>query len=166
MEAMQISIRHEYQADPQAVIDMMADEVWLAEVARRAGAEDWQVSAADGRSQVHARVAAPERAKRFTGPNLMIHLTISWDEPLTDGTHWGRIEVSLDGMPAKMRGTGEAAPAVVNGKPGTSVDYEAEFSINIPIVGRGLEQAAEPYVRRVIDTQQDVGRDYLAGRLR
>lgn len=162
---MQISTRHEYAADPASVVAMMADEVWLAEVARRAGADSWEVSSADGRSQVQARVSAPERVKRFTGPDLRLNLTISWRPPRTDGSYAGGIEVAIDGLPAKMSGTGEAAPAVVNGQPGTAVDYQADFSINIPIVGRGLEQAAEPYVRRVIDTQQDVGRDYLAGRL-
>ena len=47
----------------------------------------------------------------------------------------------------------------------TEVDFKAEFRVNLPLIGRSLEAAAAPYVRRVIDTQQAVGNDYLAGRL-
>lgn len=158
---MQISTRHSYAADPAAVIEMMADEVWLAEVARRAGAQSWRVSVDSAGSHVHAEIPAPERAKRFTGPNLVFDLDIVWQPINPDGTADGRIDVQIERMPASMHGTGRMT---ANGA-STSIDYQAEFSISVPLVGRSLEDAAAPYVRRVIDTQQDVGNDYFAGRL-
>lgn len=158
---MDISTRHHYPASPARVLEMMADELWLAEVARRAGAETWQVSANSERSRVNAAIPAPERARRFTGPNLVFDLQIVWQAPKSDGTVPGSIDVEIEKMPASMRGTGLMRP---NGT-GTDVDFAAEFTINVPLVGRSLEDAAAPYVRRVIDIQQDVGNDYLAGRL-
>ena len=158
---MQISTRHTYHADPQSVVEMMANEVWLAAVARAAGAVRWQVSADIAGSHVLAEVPAPDKAKPFTGPVLKIDLTIVWQPPSHNGNREGRIQVAIEGMPASMGGTGE----MVHVGTITEVDFNAEFSINLPLIGRGLEVAAAPYVRRVIDTQQAVGNDYLAGRL-
>ena len=106
-----------------------------------------------------AEVPAPDKAKPFTGPVLKIDLTIVWQPPSLNGNREGRIQVAIEGMPASMGGTGE----MVHVGTITEVDFNAEFSINLPLIGRGLEVAAAPYVRRVIDTQQAVGNDYLAG---
>ena len=92
---------------------------------------------------------------------MKIDLTIVWQPPSHNGNREGRIQVAIEGMPASMGGTGE----MVHVGTITEVDFNAEFSINLPLIGRGLEVAAAPYVRRVIDTQQAVGNDYLAGRL-
>ncbi len=162
---MQITTRHSYAAAPEAVVAMMADEVWLTEVARQAGAERWEVSVTESGSFVHAELPAPDKARRFTGASLAIDLTIVWQPADPDGSHHGRITVQIPGMPASMAGTGMMTPAAGLTTPRTEVDYEAEFSINVPIIGRSLESAAAPYVRRVINSQQSVGNDYLAGRL-
>lgn len=159
--AMQISTRHSYQADIDTVIAMMADEVWLSAVARSAGADQWQVSSDSDGSHVEAELAAPQKAVPFTGPTLKLVLDMFWPAGSDNATRDGRIEVHIPGMPASMIGTGRM---VLNGAT-TDIDYNAEFSIRLPLIGRGLEAAAAPYVRRVIDTQQQVGNEYLAGRL-
>lgn len=158
---MQISTRHSYQADIDTVIAMMADEVWLSAVARHAGADRWQVSSGADGSHVEAELAAPQKAVPFTGPTLKVKLDMFWPPSSNAGTRDGRIEVHIPGMPATMIGTGRM---VSNGGT-TDIDYDADFTIKLPLIGRGLEAAAAPYVRRVIDTQQQVGNDYLAGRL-
>ena len=158
---MQISTRHTYHADPQSVVEMMADEVWLAAVARAAGAVRWQVSADIAGSHVLAEVPGRVKAKPFTGPVLKIDLTIVWQPPSHNGNREGRIQVAIEGMPASMGGTGEMTHL---GRV-TEVDFKAEFRVNLPLIGRSLEAAAAPYVPRVIVTQQAVGNDYPAGRL-
>lgn len=165
MVIMQMQIRHSYPAAPDSVAAMMADESWLAAVAREAGAERWKVAGSAALSRVHAVVPAPERAKRFTGPHLFIDLEIKWDQPAAGGDRDGKLRVRIKDLPAHMRGTGVMTATEVDGVPGTVVDYAADFGINIPLIGHSLESAAAPYVRRVIDTQQSVGRKYLAGQL-
>lgn len=162
---MQISTVHSYAATPDAVVAMMADERWLTEVARRAGADHWEVSVDQAGSHVHAEVPAPEKAKRFTGPTLTIKLTINWPAANPDGSRDGRIDVRIPGMPASMSGSGRMTQLGQPDAPQTAIDYEAEFTINVPLIGKGLENAAAPYVLRVINTQQSVGNDYLAGKL-
>lgn len=165
MEDMQITQRHSYTAEPDAVVAMMADEIWLAEVARRAGAERWDVSSDAFASHVHAVLPAPEQARRFTGPTLKVQLEIRWLQAQLDGSRAGRLQVQIPGMPASMGGSALMTSVSIAGQLGTLIHYEAEFTIRVPLVGRSLESAAAPYVRRVIDTQQEVGNDYLAGRL-
>lgn len=162
---MKITTRHVYSATPDRVIAMMADESWLSEVARRARAERWEVSVSDGTSHVVAEMAAPDQVRRFVGRTLRIELGITWGALGADGSSDGDIRVTVVGMPAKMAGRGRMTPLTVDGQPGTAVDYTAEFTITVPLVGKSLEQAAAPYVQRVIDLQQRAGNDYLAGRL-
>ncbi|GAA2178331.1 hypothetical protein GCM10009785_00470 [Brooklawnia cerclae] len=162
---MHISIRHSYAADPATVHAMMADEKWLTAVAKETGATTWEVAGSDQVSHVHAEVPAPARAKQFTGPTLSIDLDITWQPVRADGGRDGEVTVKVAGLPAKLAGTANTQAATVAGQPGTTVDYEAEFSINIPLVGGKLEEAAAPYVQRVIDLQQDVGNKYLTGDL-
>ncbi len=92
---------------------------------------------------------------------MEIDLTISWNPLADDGTSNGRITVVTPGMPASMGGTAH----LVSESGLSIVDYLADFVITVPLLGRTLEQAAAPYVRRVIDIQQSVGNDYLAGRI-
>ncbi|WP_036899472.1 DUF2505 domain-containing protein [Propionibacterium sp. oral taxon 192] len=162
---MQITTRHEYQATPQQVIAMMADERWLEEVARRANAQTWEVAVNGATSHVTAELAAPEKVRRFVGSALRIELDITWGAADAAGKHDGDIKVEIPGMPAKMSGAGTMMPTALDGAEGTVVEYTAEFTISIPLVGKSLEQAAAPYVTRVIDMQQEVGNDYLAGKL-
>ena len=158
MDAMQISARHNYAATPDQILQMMADQIWLTEVARRAGAQEWATSVDEAGSHVLAALPAPSRAQPFTGPMMKIDLTIRWN-PVTAGTSDGRITVVKPGMPAAMSGT---AHLTTDGTLSV-VDYLAEFTITIPLLGKTLEQAAAPYVRRVVDIQQSVGNDYFAG---
>lgn len=162
---MLIKIRHWYAAEPEDVVAMMGDELWLSEVASRAGADRWRVSVDAAGSHVHAEIPAPEKARRFTGASLKIDLDIRWQPGRPDRSRKGHIQVHIPGMPASMGGSGHMFPASEESGPGTAVDYEAEFTINVPLIGRSLESAAAPYVHRVIDTQQDVGNDYFAGLL-
>ena len=69
---MQISTRHTYHADPQSVVEMMANEVWLTAVARAAGAERWQVSADIAGSRVLAEVPAGALADRWSRRGVLV----------------------------------------------------------------------------------------------
>ncbi len=161
MDCMQISAHHSYAATPGQVLAMMADERWLLEVARRAGATDCSAQVDETGSRVWASMPAPVRAERFTGPNMRVGLTIVWSPLTSEGTSTGHLDVDTPGMPATMSGTGRLMPD--NSR--SIVEYIAEFTVNVPLLGKTLEQAAAPYVRRVIDIQQVVGNDYFAGKL-
>jgi len=50
------------------------------------------------------------------------------------------------------------------GGKGTTVAYEADLNVNIPFVGKKLEQSAAPAVLSGIALQQRVGDQWLAER--
>jgi len=47
------------------------------------------------------------------------------------------------------------------GGSGTRVDYSGDLSVNIPFIGKKLEQSAAPAVLDGIGLQQRVGTDWL-----
>lgn len=157
---MHITTSHEFAADPQTVYRMLNSEEFLTMVAKEVRADQYSIDVGSDLTVLHAEVAAPQQARRFTGERLIINLTSKW-VPAGPHAYRGSLDVDVDRMPASLSGTGDLHA----GGKGTVVDYEADFAINIPLLGKKLEQVAAPYVRSVIDVQQKVGNAYLASRL-
>lgn len=158
---MHMTFHHEYPATPERVLAMMTDEAWLTEVARRCGATEYQVSVVDGKSHIQVAVAAPAKLQKFVGQTVNVDSTISWDAPDASGARVGTLDVNPPaGVPSTMSGSAKMTPLGDQGE-STAVDYEVDFSIQIPLVGKKLEEAAGPYVQRVIDAQYAAGLAYL-----
>lgn len=162
---MKITTQHRYAASPEQVIEMMCDERWLSEVAQQVGATEYQISVADRTSRVTADVTAPQQVQKFIRGTVKIELELTWGELAADKTAHGNITVGLGSAPAKASGSSRLGPAEVKGQPGSVVDYEIDFKITIPIVGKSLEVKAAPFVTDVMAVLQRTGDDYLAGQL-
>lgn len=154
---MQIQIRHEYQASPDRVAEMLTNEKFLRLVAAKAGAMSHQVTKTSDGAQLHAQVAAPNEMKRFVGDSFLVNLDLAV-QPVADQHYQGQLTGDVERMPAKMNGTAQIKPSGA----GSVVNYDIEFNVNVPLVGRKLEQAAEPQVRKIVDMQQRAGERYLA----
>lgn len=156
---MKIQIRHQYQASPERVAAMLTDETFLQMVATEVGATSQQVTKTADGAQLKAAVAAPSEVKRFVGDSfaVVVDLTV---RSACDSKYLGDLRGEVERMPAKMSGSAQIEPSGA----GSEVVYDIEFSVNVPLVGRKLEQAAEPQVRQIIDVQQRVGERYLAER--
>jgi len=155
---MQISEHHEYAADPQTVYAMLTNEDFQRAVVATLDATSSRVSCRGGHSSVQVELAAPVIVRKFVGDTLNIDQSLDWAQPGTDGSTTASIEVMVVGMPAQVSGTVSLAA----GGKGTTVDYEGDFVIGVPLVGKKLESVALPYVRDVINSQQAVGNQWLA----
>lgn len=158
---MHVSIEHRYNADIDQVVAMMRDPDYLRDVVIEAGATPSGVSIDGDRMSIEAAMPAPSKAQKFVGSTMTIRLHVSWALPNGAASTTGRLDVEACSMPASMKGTGVMRCV---GPHETQVNYDADFSISVPLIGRSLEQAAAPYIRRVIDTQQIVGSRYLDNR--
>lgn len=157
-----MTFHHEYPADVHRVLEMMTDEAWLADVARRSGATAYDVSVSGGSSHIHASLPAPDQVRTLVGPTLTVDSTISWGSVDQYGRCLGTLSVDPPhGIPSTISGSAVMGPATVNANEGTEVDYSVDFSIQIPLMGRKLEQAAAPYLMKVIDAQEAASLDYL-----
>jgi hypothetical protein len=141
---------------------MLTDAAFLESLLTEAGALNHKIDVVGSRTTATVEVAAPEAARRFTGATLTATLTIDWGTARPDGSHRGPITVVFEKLPAKLSGTATLSPTATGTDTGTTVAYDADFTISIPFVGRKLEATAAPYVMRIIDAQQPRGTAWLA----
>lgn len=111
---------------------------------------------ADG-VHVELSVKAPAEAKRIAGETLNATLEAVW-KPAGDNDWRGPITIDVKGLPASFAGTS----AITQDGGGTSVVYEGDLSIRLPLIGPRLEAKAAPYLMSVLDAQQAAGASWLA----
>ncbi|MCL1841170.1 MAG: DUF2505 domain-containing protein [Propionibacteriaceae bacterium] len=155
---MHFCTHHHYDAAPAQVFAMLTDAQFLdgmfdgTDMAHRVDVEG-------SHTVLHVDLPAPRQATRFTGDTLHVTLDIVWAaQPGPDGRYTGPITMDVAKAPVQLSGTATIAP---DGQ-GTSVTYEGEFTVRVPMFGRQLEQQAAPYVTRVLEIQQTHGRAWLA----
>lgn len=156
---MEIRSQQSYAADPARVHAMMTDPAYLEQVCRRGGASSQQVEVRGETTTVTMALPAPDQARRFVGDNLSVHQVVVWGPAAADGSRQGTLDLTVDRMPVDMKGRATMAPTAS----GTDVTYLAELKVNIPLLGRKLEQAAAPSITQALQVQQQVGNEYLAG---
>ena len=156
---MHFRTQHRYDADPARVFAMLTDPDFLDGMFADQPGLTHQVDVRGTHTVLHVDTPAPRQITRFTGDTLHVTLDIDWaTQPATDGSRRGAMAVNVAKVPAGLTGTATIAPD----DSGTTVTYEGEFSVRIPLLGAKLEQTAAPYVTRVLDVQQTQGQAWLA----
>ncbi|MGD7788087.1 DUF2505 domain-containing protein [Propionibacteriaceae bacterium Y1700] len=155
---MDISSRAEFAADPEAVHTMVTTKEYLDEVCRASEALEFSTEVNGHVTRSSRTLPAPDNAKRFTGATLTVVEEITWGEAAADGSRVGQLVLTVPGQPAGMKGTVTLAP----GGKGTLVTLAGDLKVNIPLLGKKLEQAASPAILEGFGVQQRVGDDWLA----
>lgn len=162
MGGMDISSRADFAADPATVYAMLTDEAYLTELCRQSEASDYEVSVEGDATAATTRtrrvLEAPKAAAKFTGATLDVVEQVVWQPAADDGSRVGDIQITVPGRPVVMKGTMTSAP----GGEGTVVDLEGDLKVNIPLLGRKLEEAAAPAILQGFRLQQSVGRRWLS----
>lgn len=157
---MDISTGLDFAATPEEVYAMMLDRAYLEEVCVASQSISYEVSV-DGTSTKASRtLPSPESAARFTGPQLTVVEDVQWADAGGDGARSGTMIMTVLGQPVRLSGRLQIAP----GGRGTTVSLTGELKVNIPLLGRKLEESAAPAVLAGFGTQQEVGDRWLAGR--
>ena len=162
---MKKTISMTYPADPQRVATMLSDPAYQQARIDRFGLEDASVDvAARGRGFVSTIAGSvplsrlPAAAKRFVRSAVSFSLAESWGEPADDGSRTGDLDVALRGAPVKvgatsrMEGSGDS----------TSVVYDVDLDVSIPLVGRSIEERAMGLVDRAVADEEARGAARLA----
>lgn len=155
---MEITSRNEFAASPADVSTMLTTKEFLEEVCRTSGATSYEVTAEGHRTVTRRELPTPPQAQKFAGATLTIVEDVTWDAPRADGSRSGRMELQVPGMPVTMHGTAHLAP----GGKGTVVTYAGDLKVNIPFIGKKVEQQAAPAIQEALSIQQRVGNDWLA----
>lgn len=154
-----------YPAGPERVAAMLADPDYQRKRVERADLSDASIDVAvRGRGFVSTISGSvpPERlpsaAKRFIRSAPSFSLSESWGEPADDGSRTGDLDVALRGAPvkvgatSKMEGSGDS----------TSVVYDVDLDVSIPLVGRSIEERAMGLVDRAVADEEARGAAWLA----
>lgn len=159
MVGMEITHTNTYAADPATVARMMTDETFLKRVCEASGATSYDVTVEGNHIRRTRVMPAPPAAAKYVKGDVTVVEELQWDEPAADGTRTGTMTGSAQGLSfLDVHGNARIAP----GGKGTDVVYRGELKINIPFLGKKLEQQAAPFLVEAMALEQGVGEQWLA----
>lgn len=158
MDGMQLTAQQDFAAQPSQVAAMLTDRAFLEQVCLASEAQKHSVTVDGGHTTVSRTLPAPSSITKFTGSTITIVEDLVWSPAAADGSRTATFTLTVPGLPVEMLGSVRLAA----GGSGTRVDYSGDLSVNIPFIGKKLEQSAAPAVLDGIGLQQRVGTDWLA----
>ncbi len=158
MDGMQLTAQQDFAASPSVVAAMLTDAAFLEKVCIASEAQKHSVTVDGSHTTVSRTLPSPSAVTKFTGSTITIVEDLVWSHEGADGSRTARFTLAVPGLPVEMNGTAR----LFAGGRGTRVDYSGDLSVNIPFVGKKLEQSAAPAVLDGIGLQQQVGDDWLS----
>lgn len=156
---MNITARAQFEdATPGEVYDMMMSPGYQKLVCQASHAEDYSVAIEGTASKTSRTLRAPSMVAKFTGGTLNVVETIVWQPAGADGTRTGTILIEVPGQPVRLAGT--VSIDRVNG--GSAMIMAGDLRINVPLIGKKLEQSAAPAMAAGFRTHEHVGGRWLA----
>jgi len=156
---MHFRIQHRYDAAPARVFAMLIDPEFLDSMFTGPQDLPHKISVTGAHTVLRVDSPAPRQVKRYVGDTLHVTMDLNWsDQTEADGSRSGPFRVTVLRTPTGVNGTATIAP---DGD-GTTVTYDGEFTVRVPVLGTKMEKMASPQVTRVLDVQQEAGRAWLA----
>lgn len=139
---------------------MLTDQTYLEQVCVASHALSYECRVVGTTTHSRRELPAPDQAKKFTGPSLTIVEEVVWGAADAQGGRTATLSLTVPGQPMTMKGTATLAPTGT----GSVVSVTADLKVNIPLLGKKLEQSAAPAILEGLKIQETVGRDWLASR--
>lgn len=155
---MHLSARHTFAADPHAVHAMLTDPEFLDFACRRMGASQFTRQASPGATQVTTSAPAPAAVAGFLGSTMRLVQAMTFSDAAADGSRTGTISLTVQGAPLRLVGTTVLSPTAS----GSVLDYAGELSVDIPLLGRRIEQSAAPEILATLAEQERLATEWLA----
>lgn len=152
---MEISATHQYPQPPAATFAMLTDPAFLEAVCVATDPLDYSVYVEGLRTGARRTMKNHPSIERFTGPTITVTDEVAWEEPDGD-LRAGRTLVSVEGMPVTLNGTVTLAPS----GDGTSLTYNGELTVAVPLLGPALERQAAPLLLRALEIQSRIGQTW------
>ena len=105
--------------------------------------------------QSHGTDRLPGFAKKIVGGHINIVQSESWS-----GGANGRITVTVPGKPGEMTG----AASLVQDDGGVTEKVDMTVTVNLPLIGGKVESLIADMLRKALDSEHTVGKDWLAGK--
>lgn len=159
MGSMDIDSRAQFAAEPDKVYAMLTDKAFQEKVCEQSHARSYDVTVNGSNVTTSRELPSPDAARPFTGETLTVIEDVTWTEAGPDGSRTAAVSLKVPGQPVSFSGKYTLAA----GGPGSTLAFVGELKVNVPLLGKKLEQAAAPALLAGFSTQEKVGADWLAG---
>jgi carbon monoxide dehydrogenase subunit G len=153
---MQITSTLTFAAPPETVAAMLVNPAFYEHVAAEIHAQTVASTPVDQGLSTVFTVKTPEVAKRILGATMTVTQTVTW-QPATPPSE-GDMTLKVAGVPAAAEGPLTLSPS----DGGSSMTYNADFNVRIPLVGKKIEQMAQSNITRIMGAFETVGNAWLA----
>ena len=164
---MSVTASSTVQAPVATVIDTFVDEAFVRHVSEKAGTrlESFEVSGNTDTAFTVTTVRSmgaeklPEAVRKFIKAGVKLRQVDSYDAPSGDGSRHVRTEITAGGLP--VGATASQQIAATGGQ--TKIDVDGSVQANIPLVGKKIAAAAEPYIGKALTLQAREAESCIAG---
>jgi hypothetical protein len=152
-----------YEADPETVFAMLADEQFIVHKSTASGSLKVDASvAADGDGVlIHNNRVMPAKVpgfvKRFLGDTIPLNETQTWGPAAADGSREAQFTLDFAGQPMSFGGTISLRPQ----DGGTAVETKGPIKCSVPFVGGRIEKFAAEWISKYLNKEQRVGAQWL-----
>ena len=146
------------KAPVDTVLKTFVDEAFVRHVTELGGAqfESFEVNGDTSTAFTATTVRSmgsdklPDAVKKFVKNGVKFTQVDTYDAPAADGSRTVRTEIKASGLPVGATAQQQVKPL---GEQETSVDVTGEVQANIPLVGKKIAAAAEPYIGKALTLQ-------------
>lgn len=139
---MKLAFQQEFPASPERVVELLANEEFIDDVAQHAGAVGHETRILADRTELDMEVPTPTNVQSVIGKTVKLSLTMQFSGPRSDGSYPGNVDVRVPGMPVEASAIGLLSPEGEK----TIGTYDGELKVKIPLVGKKVEAQIEPFV--------------------
>jgi uncharacterized protein YndB with AHSA1/START domain len=164
--AREFSAEQSFAAPCEQVFAMLSDPAYLAWLCSHTGGHDVHVSSDptdDGGAVLVLNRTLPAKvpsfAKPFLGETIEVDERHTWGPPAQDGSRDGTFTATFGGAPASVAGTMRLEPS----GDGVRRLISGEAKASVPLVGGKVEELVRDQLMRLVNKEQQVGSDWLAG---
>ncbi|GAA1151800.1 DUF2505 domain-containing protein [Nesterenkonia lutea] len=142
----------------QSIIEAYADRDFNEHLSKKVGAKllSFEVNGPlDGAFEIVTEQSMPadklpEIAKKVIKGEVSVHVTHSWSAPDASGSRRADTAVKIASAPVSAD---SAQNLHARGDQETLSTVRGEVNVNIPLIGKKIKAAAEPYMRKFVDLQ-------------
>ena len=154
------------KAPLDTVLNTFVDEAFVRHVSDRAGTtlESFEVSGDTTTAFTVTTVRTmsadklPDVVQKFVKGAIKLNQVDTYDAPAADGSRDARTEIKAHGLPVGANAT----QTLTSTNDETLVEVTGDVVANIPLVGKKIAAAAEPYIGKALTLQARAAESWIA----
>jgi len=137
---------------------MLIDPAFHQAIGRRVRATECSTVTGPDSITATYRIPVGEALRLLPGAEQTLVSRWAWTSPLVEDRRHGKLVLSIERFPATLEAN--MSLTCVDGV--TTVQFVADFRVNVPLMGRQLEKKAAGTVEQLLAAGQEIGHEWLA----